>query len=108
VRFISGLDATNSQVRGNAERQAINAPVQGTAADLMKLAMIRLHQELAKRGVPARLLLQVHDELILEVESKAAKEAAALAKSIMESVAELRVPLRVDIGTGSSWAAAKG
>jgi len=108
VRFISGLDATNSQVRGNAERQAINAPVQGTAADLMKLAMIRLHQELAKRGVPARLLLQVHDELILEVESKAAKEAAALAKSIMEGVAELRVPLRVDIGTGISWAAAKG
>ena len=108
VRFISGLDATNSQVRGNAERQAINAPVQGTAADLMKLAMIRLHQELAKRGVPARLLLQVHDELILEVESKAAKEAAALAKSVMEGVAELRVPLRVDIGTGSSWAAAKG
>jgi len=108
VRFISGLDATNSQVRGNAERQAINAPVQGTAADLMKLAMIRLHAELAEHGLPARLLLQVHDELILEVSHKAAKEAGTLVKSVMEGVAELRVPLKVDIGTGSSWAAAKG
>jgi DNA polymerase I len=108
VRFISGLDATNSQVRGNAERQAINAPVQGTAADLMKLAMIRLHQELARHGLPARLLLQVHDELILEVAHKATKEVAAIVKAVMEGVTELRVPLRVDIGTGSSWAAAKG
>ena len=108
VRFISGLDATNSQVRGNAERQAINAPVQGTAADLMKLAMIRLFGELAKQGLPARLLLQVHDELILEVSRKAAKEVGTLVKSVMEGVAELRVPLKVDIGTGNSWAAAKG
>jgi DNA polymerase-1 len=108
VRFISGLDATNSQVRGNAERQAINAPVQGTAADLMKLAMIRLHGALAEHGLPARLLLQVHDELILEVSRTAAKEAGALVTRVMEGVAELRVPLKVDIGTGSSWAAAKG
>jgi DNA polymerase-1 len=108
VRFISGLDATNSQVRGNAERQAINAPVQGTAADLMKLAMIHLHGEITKRGLPARLLLQVHDELILEVATKATKEVAVLAEEIMEGVAKLRVPLKVDIGTGSSWAAAKG
>ena len=108
ARFISGLDATNSQVRGNAERQAINAPVQGTAADLMKLAMIHLHRELAERSLPARLLLQVHDELILEVASKSLNVVAALAKSVMESVAELRVPLKVDVGSGPSWAAAKG
>jgi DNA polymerase-1 len=100
VRFISGLDATNSQVRGNAERQAINAPVQGTAADLMKLAMIRLHGALAEHGLPARLLLQVHDELILEVSRSAANEVGTLVKSVMEGVAELRVPLKVDIGTG--------
>jgi DNA polymerase-1 len=108
VRFISGLDATNSQVRGNAERQAINAPVQGTAADLMKLAMIRLHHEVATRALPGRLLLQVHDELILEVAAAAEKEVAALTKAVMEGVATLRVPLRVDVGSGSSWAAAKG
>jgi DNA polymerase-1 len=108
VRWISGLDAANSQVRGNAERQAINAPVQGTAADLMKLAMIRLHAQLVQRKLPARLLLQVHDELILEVGSKASKEVSALAKSVMEGAAKLRVPLKVEIGTGKSWAAAKG
>ena len=108
VRWISGLDAANSQVRGNAERQAINAPVQGTAADLMKLAMIRLHGELEKGEVPGRLLLQVHDELVLEVASKATTEVAALATRVMEGVAKLRVPLKVEIGTGSSWAAAKG
>lgn len=108
VRWIAGLDSTNSQVRGNAERQAINAPVQGTAADLMKLAMIRLHAALAEHALPARLLLQVHDELVLEVASKAASEAAALAKDVMEGVARLRVPLKVDIGTGLSWASTKG
>jgi DNA polymerase-1 len=108
VRWIAGLDSTNSQVRGNAERQAINAPVQGTAADLMKLAMIRLHAQLTERGLPARLLLQVHDELVLEVAANAVPKAASLAREIMEGAAALRVPLKVDIGTGVSWAATKG
>jgi len=108
VRLIAGLESSNAQVRGNAERQAINAPVQGTAADLMKLAMIRLHRELDESRLPARLLLQVHDELILEVDEAAADRVAALARSVMEGAATLRVPLRVDIGAGSSWTAAKG
>jgi DNA polymerase-1 len=108
VRWIRGLDAANSLVRGNAERQAINAPVQGTAADLMKLAMIRLHGAIARQKLPGRLLLQVHDELILEVPTKASNEVGALARSVMEGVAKLRVPLKVEIGTGASWAASKG
>ena len=108
VRWISGLDAASSQVRGNAERQAINAPVQGTAADLMKLAMIRLHREIEAGGLPARLLLQVHDELILEVAKEAVTAVSALVTRAMEGVAVLRVPLKVEIGTGTSWAAAKG
>ena len=108
VRWIAGLDSKNAQVRGNAERQAINAPVQGTAADLMKLSMIRLHEELTRRDLPARLLLQVHDELILEVDRSAVDDVAALARSVMEGAARLRVPLRVDIGSGPSWASAKG
>jgi DNA polymerase-1 len=108
VRWISGLDSHNSQVRGNAERQAINAPVQGTAADLMKIAMIRLHRELAVRRLPARLLLQVHDELILEVEKDSADVVATLTRETMEKVATLRVPMRVDVGMGASWAEAKG
>jgi DNA polymerase-1 len=108
VRWIAGLDSRNAQVRGNAERQAINAPVQGTAADLMKLSMIRLHEELARLNLPARLILQVHDELILEVDQTAVDSVVALARHVMEGVASLRVPLRVDIGVGSSWTSAKG
>ncbi len=108
IRRIAGLDSANAQVRGNAERQAINAPVQGTAADLMKLAMIRLDRELRSEGLAGRLLLQVHDELVLEVEAAAAEEVASLTRHVMESIVDLRVPLRVDIGTGPSWTSAKG
>jgi len=108
VRWIAGLDSTNAQVRGNAERMAINAPVQGTAADLIKLAMIRLHRELAARQLPARLLLQVHDELVLEVKNGAQGEATELVRTVMEGAAALRVPLKVDIGVGASWADLKG
>jgi DNA polymerase-1 len=106
IRWIAGLDSRNAAVRGNAERMAINAPVQGTAADLMKLAMIRLHRALDAET--AHLLLQVHDELVLEVAEGAATRVAAAARDAMEGVAELQVALRVDTGTGRSWADAKG
>ena len=108
VRWISGLDATSQQVRGNAERQAINAPVQGTAADVIKVAMIRLHREISARKLPANLLLQVHDELVIEVEERVAGETAELARRVMEGAASLRVPLKVDVGINRSWADAKG
>jgi DNA polymerase-1 len=106
VRWIAGLDSRNAQVRGNAERMAINAPVQGTAADLMKLAMIQLHRALAARG-GASMLLQVHDELVLETESDRLEETRALVRSVMEGVAALDVPMRVDTGAGPTWADAK-
>jgi DNA polymerase-1 len=106
IRWIAGLDSRNAAVRGNAERMAINAPVQGTAADLMKLAMIRLQRALDAET--AHLLLQVHDELVLEVAEGAATRVAAAARDAMEGVAELQVALRVDTGTGRSWADAKG
>jgi DNA polymerase-1 len=108
VRWIAGLDSKNAQIRGNAERQAINAPVQGTAADLMKLSMIRLHAALRERGAAGRMLLQVHDELILEADQGAAQRVAALAREVMEGAATLVVPLKTDVGIGPSWAAAKG
>ena len=108
VRWITGLDSKNGQIRGNAERQAINAPVQGTAADLMKVAMIRLHAALAERGAPGRLLLQVHDELILEADAGAAEAVAGLAREVMEGAAALAVPLKAEVGIGRSWADAKG
>jgi len=107
VRWIAGLDSGNPNVRGNAERMAINAPVQGTAADLIKLAMVRLHGELERRRLPARMLLQVHDELVLEVRSEAAAEVTALVREVMEGAAALSVPLKVDVGSGRSWADVK-
>ncbi|MFZ5786141.1 MAG: DNA polymerase I [Acidobacteriota bacterium] len=107
VRWIAGLDSRNAQVRGNAERMAINAPVQGTAADLMKLAMIELRRALALRGPGARMLLQVHDELVLETASDELEGVSALVRSVMEGVGALDVPMRVDSGAGPTWADAK-
>lgn len=107
-RWIPGLDSRNPQVRGNAERQACNAPVQGTAADIIKRAMVVLDRELAGRGWPARLLLQVHDELVLEVRRDAHREVHALVREVMVQAASLRVPLEVESGVGASWADAKG
>lgn len=105
IRRIEGLDAAKEQIRGNAERQAINAPVQGTAADLIKLAMIHLQRALDP--TQAWIVLQVHDELIVETAAARAPAVAATVRKVMESVAALRVPLRVDTGTGPSWGDAK-
>ena len=107
MRPIPGLHDRNHNVRANAERMAMNAPFQGSAADLIKKAMINLDAAL-KREIPeARLLLQVHDELVLECPKALAKETAALAKSTMEGAAALLVPLTVAVGTGLNWAEAK-
>jgi DNA polymerase-1 len=107
VRPIPGLHDRNHNVRANAERMAMNAPFQGSAADLIKKAMIHLDAALL-RGIPeARLLLSVHDELVLECPAPLAGETAALAKATMEGVAALAVPLTVDVGQGRNWAEAK-
>ncbi len=108
ARWIAGLDSKNPQVRGNAERMAMNAPIQGTAADLMKLAMIRLYGMLRRRQGEAQLLLQVHDELVLEVAQGCEGEIAELVRQAMEGAGQLRVPLAVEVGVGRSWAEAKG
>ena len=102
-RRVRGLDSRSFTDRGAAERIAINTPVQGTAADLIKMAMIRVHKALAKQHPSARLLLQVHDELVLEVPRNELLSVSALVRREMESVAQLAVPLRVDIGMGDTW-----
>jgi DNA polymerase-1 len=107
TRPIPGLFDRNFAVRSNAERMAMNAPFQGSAADLIKLAMIALDAALAKEAPSARLLLQVHDELVLESDEADAARVAALAKGTMEGVASLAVPLVVDVGIGANWAEAK-
>ncbi|MGA1252479.1 MAG: DNA polymerase I [Burkholderiaceae bacterium] len=92
--------------RAGAERAAINAPMQGTAADLIKLAMTQTYQAIQKEGLRSRLLLQVHDELVLEVPESERETICALIPPIMERVAQLRVPLQVSVGVGPNWDAA--
>jgi hypothetical protein len=99
--------ATKDPVRrAGAERAAINAPFQGGAAEIIKRAMVRLPRALREAGLSARMLLQVHDELVFEVPVAEVEATSAVVKRIMESVATLRVPLSVEIGTGHSWAEA--
>lgn len=92
--------------RAGAERAAINAPFQGGAAEIIKRAMVRLPRALKEAGLKARMLLQVHDELVFEVPKEEVEATSVLVKDIMENVATLRVPLAVDVGTGHSWAEA--
>ncbi len=102
-RFLPDLNNPNKIAQQAARRMAINTPMQGSAADIMKLAMIRVHHALKDRKLPARMILQVHDELILEVREDAARDAAALLKKEMEGVYPLSVPLVVDSATGKNW-----
>jgi DNA polymerase-1 len=104
LRRLPDLNAKNFQVRMEAERQAMNTPVQGSAADLIKKAMIDLHHELRRRRMGSRLILQIHDELLLEVPEGEAETASALVKEIMEGALQLDVPLVADARLGSSWA----
>jgi DNA polymerase-1 len=104
LRRLPDLRAKNFQVRMEAERQAMNTPVQGSAADLIKKAMIDLHHELAKRSLRSRLILQIHDELLLEVPEAEAETVRALVKDVMEGALELEVPLVVEANLGRNWA----
>lgn len=101
--YIPNINAANAGWRAGAERQAINAPLQGTAADIMKKAMIKIPPALDAANLNARMLLQVHDELIFEVPENQADQAGALIKSIMENVVKLDVPLVAEVGIGKSW-----
>jgi DNA polymerase-1 len=104
LRRLPDLRAKNFQVRMEAERQAMNTPVQGSAADLIKKAMIDLRRELRRRGMASRLILQIHDELLLEVPEKEAGEALLLVRNVMEGALSLEVPLVVDARRGRNWA----
>ena len=107
---IEQIGASNQAMRGFSERQAINAPIQGSAADIIKRAMVCLPEELSAQGLAADMLLQVHDELIFEVPEKQAEQSVQLIKSVMENAAlpivQLSVPLVVDAGIADSWSEA--
>ena len=102
--YIPGIGDKNPNMRGFAERAAINAPIQGGAADIIKRAMIRLPGALEEAGLSAAMLLQVHDELVFEVVDAEVKKTSALVKSVMEGAAHLDIPLTVDVGVGANWA----
>jgi len=106
-RYIPELSASNFMVRQGGERIALNTPIQGTAADLIKMAMIRVDKALREEFPEARLLLQVHDELIVECPEEIATEVAQLVSREMENVASLKVPLTAEAKIGKSWFEAK-
>jgi len=101
--FRDELSSRNKSVREFAERAAINAPLQGTAADLIKLAMVGLHKELELSGFKSKMILQVHDELVLEVPKNELLIISEIVKNCMELDQPLNVPLVVDITSGTSW-----
>ena len=106
-RDLPEIRSTNFQRRSLAERMAMNTPIQGTAADIIKLAMIRTYKALQEAGLKSRMLLQVHDELVLEVPQEELPQVKDLLKQAMEQAAELQVPLTIDINAGKNWAEAK-
>ncbi|HEX2123001.1 MAG TPA: DNA polymerase, partial [Thermoanaerobaculia bacterium] len=107
VRYIPEIHNRSFTVRGNAERMATNAPIQGTAADILKMAMIALEKRLGAHGSGARMLLTVHDEIVIEVPEASAAEVAGIVKETMERIYPLAVPLAVDAHWGRSWYDAK-
>ncbi|NLE35563.1 MAG: DNA polymerase I [Bacteroidales bacterium] len=102
-RYLPDIHSRNQVVRGNAERNAINAPIQGSAADIIKIAMVRIASRLEREMPAAKMILQVHDELIFEVDSDCVKKLAAIVKEEMKGAAQLKVPLEVDTGKGNNW-----
>ncbi|HEY9013512.1 MAG TPA: DNA polymerase I, partial [Gemmatimonadales bacterium] len=106
-RYIPELKERNFSLRAYGERNAQNSPLQGSAADLIKLAMVRIHRAIRERGLAARMLLQVHDELVFEAPPEEVEALGQLVREHMENVVALQVPLVVDIGTGPNWLEAK-
>jgi DNA polymerase-1 len=105
-RYVPDLQSKNAQLASAAERVAINMPIQGTAADIIKMAMVAIDRQLTQDRLRARMVLQVHDELLFEVPERAVEQVKQLVREQMEGVLSLRVPLKVDLGIGANWAEA--
>ena len=102
-RYFPALKSSNRAARDAAERAALNAPIQGSAADIMKIAMIRAEQALQDAGVHSRIIMQIHDELVVEVAPGESEQVTALVKDAMEHAVEIAVPLDVSTGLGADW-----
>ena len=102
-RYIPELTSGKGMLKKFGERVAMNSPIQGSAADVIKIAMVRVAKALKEAGIDARLILQVHDELIVEAGKKDADKAAEILKREMENAVKLKIPLTVDLNMGQSW-----
>ncbi len=102
-RYLPDILSRNSVVRGFAERNAINAPIQGSAADIIKIAMINIHNKIKEKQLKSGMILQVHDELVFDVPEKEVDELSDIVVSEMQNAVKLNVPLTVDWGMGRNW-----
>ncbi|MEY3398744.1 MAG: hypothetical protein RL220_1338, partial [Bacteroidota bacterium] len=102
-RYLPDIHSANAVVRGFAERNAINAPIQGSAADIIKVAMININREMKERGFVSRMIMQVHDELVFDVHQSEADALAPIIRDKMQNAVSMRVPLDVDMNTGNNW-----
>ncbi|MBK7853217.1 MAG: DNA polymerase I [Bacteroidetes bacterium] len=102
-RYLRDINSANATVRGFAERNAINAPIQGSAADMIKIAMIRIHDEIKKRNLKSKMLLQVHDELVFDAHKSELEELKAMVENHMKHALTLKVPVEVGVGSGENW-----
>ena len=107
-RYMPELKVSNFNLRSSGERMARNMPIQGTAADIMKLAMVNVHRRLKQEDLQAKIILQVHDEIIIECPEREANRVCEILRTEMEQVADLSVPLTVDAHIGKNWMEAKG
>ena len=102
-RYLPDIHSANAVVRGFAERNAINAPIQGSAADIIKLAMVAVHEAMSKEKLESRMILQVHDELVFDVHRAEIQQMQLLVKNAMEQAVSMEVPMEVEMKTASNW-----
>jgi DNA polymerase-1 len=102
-RYIRELGSSNARLRSLGERYAVNTPIQGSAADIMKLSTIRLYEKLVSAGVDSNIILHVHDEIVLELREKDTDIIENIIRESMEDILKLKVKLKVDINTGKNW-----
>ena len=106
-RVIEELNSKNFMIRSSGERMALNTPIQGTAADILKKAMVEIYDEFNKRGLKSKMIIQVHDELVFNVVNSELDEVKDIVRNIMENTFKMLVPLKVDIEVGNNWYEAK-
>ena len=102
-RYLKDINSANAVVRGFAERNAINAPIQGSAADVIKIAMIKIHDVFQERAFKSKMIMQVHDELVFDAHNSELDEITGIIRDEMQNAVKLSVPLKVDIDTGNTW-----